>query len=441
MTPLLRAAGAARLPAVRTGTCVVVCSTHLLRHMRKFLLCPIRSCRPVLSRTYGVSRPCGAVPPVTRRRPGCARRRSVRNTVSWSAVERHALSPSCSPPPSSSAPAARRSAHGRPARPGAHPGHPRRPRPGAGRGPRRRPSASSSRRRRTPPPTAPSSAPTAPRTRCPPRRPAARRSSWRPGSTSSSRCRRPPTRSPSATASRTRRPAAASPRRSTSRSTAAGKRTMTLTSQYSWLYNQYPFTNDPNAGLLHPDWWITECGCVPAATTPDADDHQAVPAHALLRRAAPAARQDVPGRRQGPADRPGRHATPRGPSSTCSTPSWSALPHVRLERGERAALRRRPDRPAGLGRRVRQGDRVRAEASTCKVYVPPGTYQVNRHIIVDDVTIEGAGSWYTIIKGKRGRPGDARARRLGPHRRRLLRQGRGRRRQPQRAPVRLRDRG
>ncbi|MDX6455341.1 MAG: hypothetical protein QOD48_1448, partial [Gaiellaceae bacterium] len=49
-----------------------------------------------------------------------------------------------------------------------------------------------------------------------------------------------------------------------------GKRnsTLTLTSKYSYLYNQYPFTNDPNAGLLHPDWWITECGCVPASTTP-----------------------------------------------------------------------------------------------------------------------------------------------------------------------------
>src|SRR5690349_13484013 len=52
---------------------------------------------------------------------------------------------------------------------------------------------------------------------------------------------------------------------------AAGGRhraTMTLTSQYAWLYNQYPFSNDPNADLLHPDWWITECQCVPAATTP-----------------------------------------------------------------------------------------------------------------------------------------------------------------------------
>ncbi len=45
-------------------------------------------------------------------------------------------------------------------------------------------------------------------------------------------------------------------------------KTVTLTSQYSWLYNQYQFSNDPNADLLHPDWWITECACVPSATTP-----------------------------------------------------------------------------------------------------------------------------------------------------------------------------
>jgi len=33
------------------------------------------------------------------------------------------------------------------------------------------------------------------------------------------------------------------------------------------------------------------------------------------------------------------------------------------------------------------------------VFIPAGTYQVNRHIVVDDVTIEGAGNWYTIIRG------------------------------------------
>src|SRR3954466_11973266 len=46
------------------------------------------------------------------------------------------------------------------------------------------------------------------------------------------------------------------------------RHTMTLTSQYAWLYNLYPFTNDPNADVLHPDWWITECECVPNSTNP-----------------------------------------------------------------------------------------------------------------------------------------------------------------------------
>lgn len=47
-----------------------------------------------------------------------------------------------------------------------------------------------------------------------------------------------------------------------------GRKTMTLTSQYAWLYNQYPFSNDPDADLLYPDQWITECACVPDQTTP-----------------------------------------------------------------------------------------------------------------------------------------------------------------------------
>jgi hypothetical protein len=30
------------------------------------------------------------------------------------------------------------------------------------------------------------------------------------------------------------------------------RKTMTLTSQYAWLYNEYPFSNDPNAGPFRP---------------------------------------------------------------------------------------------------------------------------------------------------------------------------------------------
>src|SRR5258708_783239 len=34
------------------------------------------------------------------------------------------------------------------------------------------------------------------------------------------------------------------------------------------------------------------------------------------------------------------------------------------------------------------------------VYIPAGTFRLNRHIVVDDVTIEGAGSWWSIVKGQ-----------------------------------------
>ena len=49
----------------------------------------------------------------------------------------------------------------------------------------------------------------------------------------------------------------------------AHPQTITLTSKYSYLYNLYPFTNDPTAGLLHPDWWVTECQCVPGTPFPE----------------------------------------------------------------------------------------------------------------------------------------------------------------------------
>ena len=119
---------------------------------------------------------------------------------------------------------------------------------------------------------------------------------------------------------------------------------LTLTSRYSWLYNQYPFSNDPNAGLLHPDWWVTECGCVPAFTTPTPtfatpfrparfyDEQRVLLDHVY----APGTeiRLTVPGRHERglDRDRPGRLREGRR-----AGPQAEAL---RL----RARLRRRPDR-------------------------------------------------------------------------------------------------
>lgn len=174
--------------------------------------------------------------------------------------------------------------------------------------------------------------------------------------------------------------------------------TMTLTSQYAWLYNQYPFTNDPDAGLLQPGWWITECACVPDATTP---------APTITKPFRPNHFYDEQRLMLGREHRAGdtvRLTVPAG-----SRAAWTVidvldselvgLPHVELRAANVLAFGADPS-----GRRDSAGaiDRAIAHAKrkNLPVYIPPGTYQVNRHIVVDDVTIKGAGSWYTKIKGR-----------------------------------------
>ncbi|HEY3609457.1 MAG TPA: glycosyl hydrolase family 28-related protein [Pseudonocardiaceae bacterium] len=172
-------------------------------------------------------------------------------------------------------------------------------------------------------------------------------------------------------------------------------RTMTLTSQYAWLYNQYSFSNDPNAGLLHPDQWITECACVPNQTTPPPviqtpfrpnhfyDEQRLLLGHTY--RAGDKVRLTVPA----------------GSVTTTVDLMDSQLvgaPHVDVFAANvlffGADPTGRRDSADAIDRAIAFAQRFHL-----KVYLPPGTYQVNRHIIVDNVTIEGAGNWYTIIKG------------------------------------------
>lgn len=173
------------------------------------------------------------------------------------------------------------------------------------------------------------------------------------------------------------------------------KRTMTLTSEYAWLYNQYPFTNDPNAGLLHPDWWITECGCVPGEGFEVAKPFR--PMHFY----------DEQRMLLGKTYRAGdviRLTAPAGTNAASTTidlidTEQVARPHVRVKAANVLLFGADP-----FGRRdsAKAFDRAIAFAQKhdLPVYVPPGTFRVDRHIIVDDVTIEGAGSWYTTITGR-----------------------------------------
>jgi hypothetical protein len=179
-----------------------------------------------------------------------------------------------------------------------------------------------------------------------------------------------------------------------------GKRssTLTLTSKYSYLYNQYPFTNDPNAGLLHPDWWVTECGCVPASITPTPTfptpfrpmhfyDEQRV----LLDRV------------YGVGDTI-RLTVPAGTNA-----AWTVIdlmdfqkvaPPVQSVPHSVSVLDFGAD-PTGRVESANAFDAAIAAAKSAgeTVFIPAGTYQVNRHIVVDNVTIEGAGNWWTIIRG------------------------------------------
>ena len=139
-----------------------------------------------------------------------------------------------------------------------------------------------------------------------------------------------------------------------------GKRTMTLTSQYSWLYNQYPFSNDPNAGLLHPDWWITECGCVPASTTPTPTITTPFRPMHFYDEQRLLLGEDLQGRRHGPPHGPRRHErrVDRHRPARLRARRRAARP---AQGRQRAAVRRRPDRHEGLRERLRQGHRVRPE--------------------------------------------------------------------------------
>lgn len=172
---------------------------------------------------------------------------------------------------------------------------------------------------------------------------------------------------------------------------------MTLTSQYAWLYNQYPFSNDPQADLLHPDWWITECGCVPSATTPaPVIDKPFRPSHFY----------DEQRVKLGRTYRAGDTVRLTAPAGTKA--AWTVIdlldseligaPHIELRAANVLAYGADP-----TGRRDSADAIDKAVAAAkrrhLKVYLPPGTYQVNRHIMVDDVTIVGAGNWYTTVKG------------------------------------------
>jgi hypothetical protein len=170
-------------------------------------------------------------------------------------------------------------------------------------------------------------------------------------------------------------------------------KTMTLTSQYSWLYNEYPFSNDPNADLLHPDWWTTECSCVPAATNPPPTFPKPFrPNHFYDEQRLMLDRTYHTGDKI--------RLTGNATNTVVDLLDTQLVGRPHVEFRALNVLLFGAD-PTGRRDSANAFDTAIAFArlTHLKVYVPPGTFQANRHIVVDNVTIEGAGNWYTIIKG------------------------------------------
>jgi hypothetical protein len=167
--------------------------------------------------------------------------------------------------------------------------------------------------------------------------------------------------------------------------------TMSLTSEYAWLYADYPFSNDPNSDWLHPDWWRPP---TESQEKPHRPNHFYDEQRLLLRktyRAGDTIRLTVPAdaradwtvvdlldyeRVPEPRRRP-RHAVP--------VTSFGA------DRTGRRDASRAFDAAIEYAKR-RHGHRA-------VVWIPKGTFKVTRHIVVDEVAVLGAGNWHSIVTG------------------------------------------
>jgi F5/8 type C domain/Pectate lyase superfamily protein len=152
---------------------------------------------------------------------------------------------------------------------------------------------------------------------------------------------------------------------------------LSLTSKYSWLYGQYPFSNTPSVGVpdgavphdFYNDVRYLFSSTLPAGTVVklQVDSADTAPWYAVNTAdfetvAAPVAQ---------PSGSINVTQAPYNADSTGAADATSAL----------------------------QNAITAASAAGEGVYIPKGTYTVSQPINVNNVTIEGAGEWYTSLTG------------------------------------------
>ncbi len=144
----------------------------------------------------------------------------------------------------------------------------------------------------------------------------------------------------------------------------------TLTNAYSWYYGSYPFTNTPGSG--NPHHFYDEV-------------HRLFTDH-LSGRARPSSCRSTP---RTPPPRT-RSTSPTSSRSARRSPSPPARSRSTSEGAD----------PTGVNDSTSAFNAaITAAGAGGTVWIPPGTYNIPGHIIVNNVTVAGAGMWYSTVTG------------------------------------------
>jgi len=147
-------------------------------------------------------------------------------------------------------------------------------------------------------------------------------------------------------------------------------RSLSLTSRYSWYYGQYPWTNNPADGGrrdLYDDARLLFGSTLPAGT---------------LVRLQVGAGDTAPWYVIDLADFEQVAPPAPAPRGALSVVDFGADPTGTADSTQ--AIQRAIDAASGTG---------------VTVWLPPGTFTVTRHLIVDKVSMRGAGPWYSVLHG------------------------------------------
>ncbi|MGZ2410878.1 alpha-1,3-glucanase-like protein [Sphingomonas sp. F9_3S_D5_B_2] len=143
-----------------------------------------------------------------------------------------------------------------------------------------------------------------------------------------------------------------------------------LTSRYSWFYGAYPFTNNPLQGRPH---------------------HVFDETRLLLGRVLPAGTKVRIA--TGAADRSPWYVVDLADFELVRPPL--ARPAHSVNVTDFGADRIGKVESSGAFRSAIAAARRRRQP----LWIPPGTYRLDRHVTVDQVTITGAGPWYSVLRG------------------------------------------